>query len=102
MIRLLIAVGFLALVGVGFYVFSFSRSAINVAEICEEFPVGAPIYDVSEIGNRHGIKAMGPFDIKESPGTRKIIYCSVLTMCDTSCAIEFKNGQVTSSSYNDL
>ena len=60
------------------------------------------IDDVAEVGNRHGIKTMGPFDIKEPPGTRKVIYCSILTMCDKSCAIEFKNGQITSSRFNDF
>jgi len=95
-------VGLLALAGGGFYVFSLSMSVTNVEEICEEYPVGSAIDDISEVGNRHGIKTMGPFGAKESPGTRKVIYCSVLTMCDKSCAIEFKNGQVTSSRVNDL
>ncbi len=58
--------------------------------------------DLKEIENNYSVKLMGPFDVKDKPGTQQAIFCAVLTMCDTSCSVEFQNNRVIKAGVSKL
>ena len=70
--------------------------------MCSLFPEGTAVGDLKEIENNYSVKLMGPFDVKDKQGTQQAIFCAVLTMCDTSCSLEFQNNRVIKAEVSNL
>ncbi len=88
--------------GIGAYIYSINDQITDIEEVCSLFPEGAAVGDLKEIENKYSVKLMGPFDVKEKSGTQQAIYCAVLTMCDTSCRVEFQNETVIKAVVSKL
>jgi hypothetical protein len=102
MMKTLSAFGLLMVMGIGAYVYSINDQISDVEEVCSLFPEGAVVGDLKAIENSYSVKLMGPFGVKDKPGTQQAIYCAVLTMCDTSCSVEFQNNRVIKAEVSKL
>ncbi len=45
---------------------------------------------------------MGPFEVKNRPRTQQALFCAVLTMCDTSCWVEYQDNRVIKAGVSRL
>jgi len=102
MARIIKLIGFLILIGFGVYVYALLDQTQSVANLCDSYPAGSQIENLEKLEKSYGLKLIGPIDIGNKPGTQKAIFCAVLSMCDTSCTIEFQNGRVTHSNYSNI
>jgi hypothetical protein len=94
--------GSLIVIGVGFAIYSLSKQISDVAKVCALFAEGAAVGDLGGIEDRFSVQLMGPFEVSGKPGTQQVVFCAALTMCDTSCSVEFKNDKVTKSGVSNL
>jgi len=90
-------IGLLLVFGIGFYVYSIFQQVNEVAEVCSVLSAGTPVGKMKELKTHYSLELRGPFELKDKPGTLVYIYCSDLTMCETSCSIEVKDGKVKKS-----
>jgi len=88
-------IGLFLVVGIGTYVYLFTKQISDVDEVCALFPEGAAEGDLKEIEDRYSLKLMGPFPVKNKSDTQEAIFCASFTLCDTFCSIEFQSGRVT-------
>ncbi len=102
MLKALSTFGLLTAIGIGAYVYSINDQISDIDEVCSLFPEGMAVGDLKEIENNYSVKLMGPFDVKDKPGTQQAIFCAVLTMCDTSCSVEFQNNRVIKAGVSKL
>ena len=91
--------GLLILFGIGYYVYSMWRQSKEIEELCASYFVGAEAENMRNTSLEFGVQLMGPYEIEKQPGVQKFIFCAPLSMCDVSCALEVKDGVVTSSDY---
>ena len=94
--------GLLILAGMGAYIYSIIDQAADVDAVCLHFPKGTPVGDLKTFEERYSVKLMGPFEVKDQPGTHRATFCATLTMCDTSCTIEYRNNVVIESAVSNL
>jgi hypothetical protein len=92
----------LIIIGIGAYIYSINKQISDTEVVCSLFPEGTAVGDLKEIENKYSVKLMGPFDLKDRPGTQQAIFCAVLTMCDTFCSVEFQNNRVTKAGVSKL
>ena len=102
MIKALLTTGLLIAIGIGAYVFAMNEQITDVAQVCSLFPEGAYVGDLNEIESNYSVKLMGPFDVEDKPGAQQAIFCAVLTMCDASCWVEYRNSVVIRSEASSL
>ena len=102
MIKTLSTVGLLTAIGIGAYVYSINDQISDIKEVCSLFPEGTDVGDLRDIENKYSVKLMGPFDVKDKPGTQQALFCAVLTMCDTSCWVEYQNNRVIKAEVSNL
>lgn len=102
MIRLIKQLALLAIFGAGLYTFLVLAQGRAAAKLCENYPVGSRIESLEDLEGTFFLKRMGPLPVPEKPGTEKVIFCAVSTMCDTSCSLEIENGRVTHVSHSSL
>ncbi len=102
MLKALSTFGLLTAIGIGAYVYSINDQISDIEEVCSLFPEGAFVGDLKEIENKYSVKLMGPFDVKDKPATQQAIFCAVLTMCDTSCWVEYQNNRVIKAEASNL
>ena len=95
-----IGLGFI--VGVGAYAFFLVKQLADVDEVCSLFRQGAAVGELQRIEEDYSLKLMGPFALRNKAGTQQAIFCASLTLCDTSCSVEFRNGRVTSAEVRGL
>ena len=88
--------------GAGAYIYSINDQISDIDKVCSLFPEGTAVGDLKEIENKFSVKLMGPFDVKDKPGTQQAIFCAALTLCDTSCSVEFQNNKVTKAGVSKL
>ena len=96
------AVGVVLVLGAGAYIYAYNKQLADVEEVCSLFSKGEAVGDLREIENRYSLKLMGPYAVKSQPETQQAIFCASLTMCDTSCGIEFRNDRVTRAEVSRL
>ena len=89
--------GILLVVGVGGTIYFLNEQISDIDSVCALFPVGAPVGDLTKIEADYSVQFMGIFTDNKKPGTQKALFCASLTLCDTSCSVEFKNNKVTAS-----
>lgn len=94
MARSIIKSGLLITCGVGVYVSVLVAQTRAAAKLCDSYPVGSGIEDLATLEGTFFLTQMGPTDDPDSPGTKRVIFCASLTMCDTSCSLEVENGLV--------
>ena len=70
--------------------------------MCSLFSEGAAVGDLEKIEGKYSVKLMGSSDVKDKSGTQQVIFCAVLTMCDTSCSVEFQNNRVIKAGVSKL
>jgi hypothetical protein len=102
MIKALSTLGLLTVIGIGAYIYSMNEQISDINEVCSLFPEGADVGDLREIENSYSVKLMGPFDVKDKPGRHQALFCAVLTMCDTSCWVEYQNNRVIKAEVSSL
>jgi len=102
MIKTLSTVGLLTAIGIGAYVYSINDQISDIKEVCSLFTEGTDVGDLRDIENKYSVKLMGPFDVKDKPGTQQALFCAVLTMCDTSCWVEYQNNRVIKAEVSNL
>jgi hypothetical protein len=100
--KTLSTIGLLIVIGIGAYIYSINKQISDIEVVCSLFPEEAAVGDLKEIENKYSVKLMGPFDLKDKPGTQQAIFCAVLTMCDTFCSVEFQNNRVTKAGVSKL
>ena len=88
--------------GVGIYISCLNGRISDINEVCSLFPEGAAPGDWKGIENRYSVKLMGPVEVPDKPGVERVIFCAHLTMCDTSCNIEYQDNNVTKSGVSKL
>lgn len=89
-------------IGTGAYVYFINKQISDIEEVCSLFPEGAVVGDLKEIENNYSVKLMGPFAVEDKPETQQALFCAVLTMCDTSCRVEFQNNKVIKAEVSNL
>ena len=94
--------GILLFLGFGVYIYSLHNQISDINEVCSRFPVGAPKGNLEEIEKQYSVQFMGVSRAREQPGTETAIFCAPLTMCDTSCRIEFTDNKVTKATVINL
>lgn len=99
MVRTGVKMGLLLAAGVVVYVSILMAQTHAAANLCESHPVGSTIEDPDKLDATFFLSRMGPLDVPENPGTRRVIFCAALTMCDTSCRLEIKDGMVTDAKF---
>lgn len=102
MIKTVSALGLLIAIGIGAYVYAVNDQITDIEEVCSLFPAGADIGDLKALENRYSVKLMGPFDVDNKPGAQQALFCAVLTMCDTSCWVEYQHNRVIRAQVSDL
>ena len=92
----------LLMLGVGIYIFCLNDQNSDIDEVYSLFPEGAAPGDWKGIEDRYSVKPMGPVEVPDKPGVEQVIFCAYLTMCDTSCNIEYQDKKVTKSGVSKL
>lgn len=100
--KTLSTVGLAIVLGIGAYVYFINNQISDIEELCSLFPEGTVVGDLKEIENNYSVKLMGPFAVEDKPETQQALFCAVLTMCDTSCRVEFKNDKVIKAEVSNL
>lgn len=95
-------VGLLALGGIGAYVLTLMAQQHAAEELCEQYSVGTAIDSDSPLQSTWLISMRGPIRVPEQPKARQFIFCSTLTMCDTSCTLVVEDRMVTQSRFSEL
>ena len=88
--------------GVGIYISCLYGQVSDVDELCSLFPEGATSANWKGVEDRYSVKLMGPIEVPDKPGVERVIFCAYLTMCDTSCNIEYRDNKVTKSGVSKL
>ncbi len=70
--------------------------------LCENYPEGTPLESFDDVEGAFLLTPMGPIPDPERPGVERTTYCSGLSMCDTACTIETKDGAVVSAIFRSL
>lgn len=86
--------GLVLVIGIGAYVYLLSDQVSNVGKVCSIFLKEAPVGNLKQIAMNYSLDLRGPITVKNKPDTQMAIFCAPLTLCDSSCNIEFQNGQV--------
>ena len=92
-------VGLFLLAGVAFYVYSLWAQSKGIKDVCAAHPEGAELGDPNDLADEYSIRYMGSFEVEDSPGVDRHIFCAPLTMCDASCSLYVKDGIVTQADY---
>ena len=66
------------------------------------YPKGASVGNFQEIDRKYSVQFMGLSKISDDPETKRALFCATLTMCDTSCSIEFQGEKVTKTFLSNL
>ena len=67
------------------------------ASLCERYPEGTPLDDFDSVEGATLLSPRGPLPDPERPGVETITYCASLSMCDTACDLEIRDGAVIRS-----
>ena len=86
----------------GAIIYSVNKQISDIQEICSMHPKGASVEHFKELDQKYSVQYMGPSKVKEDPETMQALFCATLTMCDTSCTIEFQGGKVTNAYVSNL
>ncbi|NND72991.1 MAG: hypothetical protein HKN43_15560 [Rhodothermales bacterium] len=95
-------IGLFLILAVGTYVYLLASQISDVDEVCALFPEGAVIGNLKEIEDNYSLKLMGPFAVRNKSDTQEAVFCASLTLCDTSCSVEYRNGRVTKAEVRRL
>lgn len=91
--------GPLVLAGIAIYVVTMELQDRAATNLCESHPVGSPIDNLENIESFF-LRRMGPIPDSDTPGARLAIFCSAMTMCDTSCRLTVKDGLVIENNFS--
>jgi hypothetical protein len=86
--------------GIGLYVYSINKQIDDIENICSLYPVNAPSRGISDIATKYSVKYMGSFEVEENTGIMRATFCAPLTMCDTSCSLEYKDNKIIKSTVH--
>ena len=95
--KIILFIAALIIPSVSYYVYSINKQIKDVEKVCTVYYVGKSAKSLNYIENIYSVKLMSIYPIEENPGTSRATVCAFLTMCDTSCTIEFSNDIVTMS-----
>ncbi len=95
-------IGAFILGGIGLYIYSITKQIDDVKSVCSLYPVGAKAEGFEAIEKQYSVKYMGIFKERKDSETEQALFCATLTMCDTSCRLEFKNNVITKSKVSNL
>ena len=79
-----------------------SDQVFSAGKVCQQYPVGTRIEEVSALPDNFFVSRQGPFSIGGDTSRQKIIFCDTLTLCDNSCSLEIENQVVQSADYAAL
>ncbi len=88
-------IGLVLVFGIATYAYLLTKQIADVEALCSAFTEGAAVGDLRGLEDRYSLKLMGPFAVQDKPGTQEAIFCASMTLCDTSCSVEFQDGRVT-------
>ena len=89
----------LLLTAIGYYVYSINAQVESVKSLCAQYKEGSTAEGIAENAKKHSIEFRGPYEIKELPGVKRVILCAHLSMCDTSCEIQYKDNKVIKNNF---
>ncbi len=92
----------MTVIGVGAYVYAVNDQISDIETLCSFFTEGADVGDLNELEKNYSVKLMGPFEVKNRPRTQQALFCAVLTMCDTSCWVEYQDNRVIKAGVSGL
>lgn len=92
----------LLMLGLGVYIYCLNGQISDIEEVCSLFPEGTAPGVWKDIEEQYSVKLMGPFEISDKTGVERVIFCAHLTMCDTSCNIEYQDNKVIKSGVSRL
>lgn len=95
-------IGLLLAAGIVTYVAVLMAQNHAAENLCNNYSVGSSIEDLEKLDGTFFLTRMGPLDVREDPGTQRVIFCAGLTMCDTSCSLEIKNRVVKVAKFSDF
>ena len=102
MARAISKTGLLLACGIAIYVALFLVQTRAAGNLCNRYPAGTRVNEIETLEDTVFLTKMGPFVDRDDPGAQKVIFCAALTMCDTSCSLEIKDGVVTSATLVGL
>lgn len=91
--------GPLVLAGVAIYVGAMVLQDRAATNLCEGHPIGSPIDNLENIESFF-LKRMGPIPEPDVPGAQFAVFCSAMTLCDTSCRLTVKDGLVIENNFS--
>lgn len=94
--------GLLLAAGIVTYVAVLMVQTHAAETLCNNYSVGSSIEDLENLDGTFFLTRMGPLDVREDPGTQRVIFCAGLTMCDTSCSLEIKDRIVKVARFSDF
>ena len=68
-------------------------------ELCSDHPVGAELANLEDIDVPWSFTRLGPLEDPKRPGVSKVTFCTMHSMCDTSCVLEHEDGKIIASDY---
>ena len=58
--------------------------------------------NIEDLEGTFFVTRMGPFPDLDQPGAQDVMYCSNISMCDTSCRFKVKDGRVIEARFSAI
>ncbi len=94
--------GLLLFAGVVLYLALVLAQERAAEALCAANPPGTAVSDVMAHPGTFLLSPRGPLSDPHRPDVERVIYCAALTLCDTSCRLEFRHGVVIDAHLGTL
>ncbi len=84
---------------VGLFIFTLFASHRAAANLCENHPVGSRMANIEDLKGTFFLSRMGPFPDLDPPGVQDVMFCSSISLCDTSCSFKVEDGIVIEARF---
>ena len=101
MVRAGSKIGLLLVGGIVAYILVLIAQGHAAEDLCDKYAVGSTIEDLENLDGTFLLTRKGPMDVREDPGTQRVIFCAALTVCDTSCSLDIKDRVVKNARFSD-
>ena len=87
---------------VGLFIFTIFASHRAAANLCENHPVGSRMPNIEDLKGTFFLSRMGPFPDLDQPGVQDVMFCSNISLCDTSCSFKVEDGIVIDARFTAI
>ena len=86
---------------VGLFIFTIFASHRAAANLCENHPVGSLMANIEDLKGTFFLSRMGPFPDPDpdQSGVQDVMFCSNISLCDTSCSFKVEDGIVIEAKF---